>query len=130
MAFDAFLKIEGIEGDSQQKGHPGEIEVASFSWGETSSGDPARGGGAGTGKVQMQDFEDALTTSSYRFAPDPVIAARQACRRGNARRIPAVSRHEARPHGRTRGTVPATVSVKRCRWPRFLTRCAARQARR
>jgi len=32
----------------------------------------------------MQDFEDALTTSSYRFAPDPVIAARQACRRGNA----------------------------------------------
>jgi arabinofuranosyltransferase len=32
----------------------------------------------------MRDFEDALTTSSYRFAPDPVIAARQACRRGNA----------------------------------------------
>ena len=39
MAFDAFLKIEGIEGSSQQKGHPGEIEVSSFSWGETQSGD-------------------------------------------------------------------------------------------
>ena len=33
MAFDAFLKIEGIDGESADKTHPGEIEVVSFSWG-------------------------------------------------------------------------------------------------
>ena len=33
MAFDAFLKIEGIEGESTDKAHPGEIEISSFSWG-------------------------------------------------------------------------------------------------
>jgi type VI secretion system secreted protein Hcp len=63
MAFDAFLKIEGIEGDSEQKGHPGEIEVASFSWGETQTGNLGSGGGGGAGKVQMQDFHFTMTTS-------------------------------------------------------------------
>jgi type VI secretion system secreted protein Hcp len=63
MAFDAFLKIEGIEGDSQQKGHAGEIEVSSFSWGETNVSGPAKGTGAGVGKVQMQDFHFAMATS-------------------------------------------------------------------
>ena len=63
MAFDAFLKIEGIEGDSLQKGHPGEIELSSFSWGETNPTNPATGGGGGTGKVQMQDFHFSMATS-------------------------------------------------------------------
>src|SRR5262245_35980320 len=63
MAFDAFLKIEGIEGDSQQKGHPGEIEISSFSWAETNTGSPATGSGGGAGKVQMQDFHFAMATS-------------------------------------------------------------------
>ena len=63
MAFDAFLKIEGIEGDSQQKGHAGEIEISSFSWGETNPGSVGKGTGAGTGKVQMQDFHFAMSTS-------------------------------------------------------------------
>ena len=63
MAFDAFLKIGGIEGDSEQKGHPGEIEVASFSWGETQTGNLGSGGGGGAGKVQMQDFHFTMTTS-------------------------------------------------------------------
>ena len=63
MAFDAFLKIEGIEGDSQQKGHAGEIEVSSFSWGETNSTSAGSGGGGGAGKVQMQDFHFTMATS-------------------------------------------------------------------
>src|SRR5262249_570145 len=32
MAFDAFLKIDGIEGESTDHKHKGEIEVLSFSW--------------------------------------------------------------------------------------------------
>src|SRR5262245_3186412 len=64
MAFDAFLKIEGIEGDSQQKGHAGEIEIESFSWGESNTAAAhAAGGGGGAGKVQMQDFHFSMRTS-------------------------------------------------------------------
>jgi len=63
MPFDAFLKIEGIEGDSQQKGHAGEIEISSFSWGETNAVVPGKGTGAASGKVQMQDFHFAMSTS-------------------------------------------------------------------
>ena len=41
MAFDAFLKIEGIEGESTDKTHPGEIEIESFSWGVANTGTAA-----------------------------------------------------------------------------------------
>jgi type VI secretion system secreted protein Hcp len=55
-AFDYFLKIDGIEGESTDQKHKGEIEVLSFSWGETQPGTGSVGGGGGAGKVQMQDF--------------------------------------------------------------------------
>ena len=35
---------------------PSEIELESWSWGETNSGTSQAGGGSGTGKVTMQDF--------------------------------------------------------------------------
>ena len=54
--FDAFLKIEGIEGESLQKGHEKEIELSSFSWGEQNTGSFAGNLGGGSGKVSMQDF--------------------------------------------------------------------------
>jgi type VI secretion system secreted protein Hcp len=53
---DYFLKIKGIEGESQDKKHAGEIELESWSFGETNSGSHAAGGGGGAGKVSMQDF--------------------------------------------------------------------------
>ena len=53
---DYFLKIDGIEGESRDDKHKDEIEIESFSWGETQSGSFAVGGGAGAGKVSMQDF--------------------------------------------------------------------------
>lgn len=56
-AVDYFLKIEGIEGESQDHKHKAEIDVLSWSWGESNSGNAASAhGGHGTGKVSMQDF--------------------------------------------------------------------------
>jgi type VI secretion system secreted protein Hcp len=58
MAYDSFLKIEGIKGESLDSKHKDEIEVLSFSWGATQAG--AFGGGGGTGKVSAQDFNFVL----------------------------------------------------------------------
>ncbi len=55
-AVDYFLKIEGIDGESRDDKHKGEIDVESFSWGLTQLGTLAFGGGGGAGKVNMQDF--------------------------------------------------------------------------
>lgn len=55
-AVDYFLKIEGIEGESQDHKHKGEIDLESWSWGETQAGTHSGGGGGGAGKVSMQDF--------------------------------------------------------------------------
>jgi type VI secretion system secreted protein Hcp len=55
-AVDYFLKIDGIEGESLDSKHKGEIELESWSWGETNAGSHAGGAGGGAGKVQMQDF--------------------------------------------------------------------------
>src|SRR4051812_17680927 len=56
MAFDAFLKLDGIPGESLDKKHPGEIEILSFSWGVSNSGSFSSGGGGGAGKASFQDF--------------------------------------------------------------------------
>ena len=56
MAVDAFLKLDGIKGESQDSKHKDEIEIESFSWGVTQSGTLAFGGGGGAGKAQFQDF--------------------------------------------------------------------------
>jgi type VI secretion system secreted protein Hcp len=53
---DYFLKIDGIDGESTQKGHEKEIELMSFSWGESNAGSFAGNMGGGSGKVSMQDF--------------------------------------------------------------------------
>lgn len=53
---DYFLKIDGIEGESADSKHKGEIEIESFSWGEAQTGTASHGGGMGAGKVAMQDF--------------------------------------------------------------------------
>ena len=55
MTIDFFLKIDGIEGESMDDKHKNEIDILSWSWGETQMGTSATGGG-GAGKVSMQDF--------------------------------------------------------------------------
>ena len=53
---DYFLKIDGIDGESQDHKHKGEIHLESWSWGESNAGSAAHSGGGGAGKVNMQDF--------------------------------------------------------------------------
>jgi type VI secretion system secreted protein Hcp len=55
-AVDYFLKLDGIQGGSTDAKHKGEIDLQSFSWGETNAGSGSAGGGGGAGKVQFHDF--------------------------------------------------------------------------
>src|SRR3989338_10520822 len=70
-AVDYFLKIDGIDGESTDPGHKGEIDVLSWSWGETNAGIRA-GGGGGAGKVNMQDFH--FTMHSSKASPKLMLA--------------------------------------------------------
>jgi type VI protein secretion system component Hcp len=55
--FDAFLKLDGITGESKVSGHEGEIELDSWSFGVSNATNVGgTGGGAGEGKVVFQDF--------------------------------------------------------------------------
>lgn len=64
-AVDYFLKIEGVDGESTDDRHKGEIEIESFSWGV--SNPSSVGGGGGAGKVQFQDFH--FTTNMSKASP-------------------------------------------------------------
>jgi type VI secretion system secreted protein Hcp len=57
MAVDMFLKIDGIPGESTDASHRDEIDLLSYTWGESQppTAGGAGGGGAG-GRVAMQDF--------------------------------------------------------------------------
>jgi type VI secretion system secreted protein Hcp len=62
-AADFFLKIDGIEGESQDKTHKGEIPLLSWSFGAAQSGTSSHGSGAGGGKVNFQDFHFVMTVN-------------------------------------------------------------------
>ena len=55
-AVDMFLKIDGVEGESKDNVHAGEIDVLAWSWGMSNSGSMHAGGGGGAGRVAVQDF--------------------------------------------------------------------------
>ena len=55
MAADYFLQITGVPGESKDSKHKDWIDVFSWTFGESNPGTHATGGGAGAGKVQMQD---------------------------------------------------------------------------
>jgi type VI secretion system secreted protein Hcp len=56
MAFDAFLKIQGVEGESVRAGHEKEIEIYSFSWGANNPTTVGHGTGLTAGKVSVSSF--------------------------------------------------------------------------
>jgi type VI secretion system secreted protein Hcp len=87
-AVDYFIRFDGIEGESTDEGHKGEIEVESWSWGATHArAAQPRGGSAG--KVSMQDFHFVTRLSKAspvllracttgRHIPQAVLSARKA----------------------------------------------------
>ncbi|BDC48597.1 type VI secretion protein [Bryobacterales bacterium F-183] len=57
MAVDYHLKIDTIEGESQDRKHKNWMELKGWNWGESNDGSSSVGSGAGSGKVAMQDFQ-------------------------------------------------------------------------
>jgi type VI secretion system secreted protein Hcp len=65
VAFDAFLKLDGIPGDSVDAVHKGEIEITGIQGGLTHSVNRSSAtGGAGAGKATFQDFHFIAPVSS------------------------------------------------------------------
>ena len=69
MAFDAFLKLDGITGESMVKGHVGEIELDSFSFGLTN---PGGGDDGGERRAVFQDFH--FTSKVGKHSPQLFLA--------------------------------------------------------
>jgi type VI secretion system secreted protein Hcp len=71
-AVDYFLKIDGIDGESQDSQYKNYIHVESWSWGASQSGTFSSGGGGGAGKVQMQDLH--FTMKMDKASPKLMLA--------------------------------------------------------
>ena len=69
-ASDYFLKIEGVEGESTDAKHKGQIEIDSFSWGVSNAGSMAGGGGAG--KASFSDLH--VTKTVDKSSPKLMLA--------------------------------------------------------
>jgi type VI secretion system secreted protein Hcp len=72
MAVDMFLKLDGIKGESIDGKHKDEIAVLAWSWGMSNSGSAHLGGGAGSGKVNVQDL--SLTKYIDVSTPDLMLS--------------------------------------------------------
>jgi type VI secretion system secreted protein Hcp len=66
-----FLKLDGIDGESTDRIHPGEIEVSAFSWGLANTGSIG-GSGGGTGKAVLQDMSFSAAVS--KASPNLILA--------------------------------------------------------
>ena len=69
MAADMFLKLGDIKGESKDHKHKNEIEIVAWSWGLTNSGSAHHGGGAGSGRVSVQD----ITVTKWTDLSSPAI---------------------------------------------------------
>ena len=72
MAVDMFIKIGALKGESRDKTHKDTIDVLAWSWGMSNSGSAHVGGGAGAGKVNVQDL--SFTKYIDKSSPDLMLA--------------------------------------------------------
>ena len=72
MALDMFIKIGDLKGESVDKKHKEDIDVLAWSWGVSNSGSAHVGGGAGTGKANVQDL--SFTKYIDKASPDLMLA--------------------------------------------------------
>ncbi len=73
MAMDMFIQIGKIKGESMDKAHKDKIDVLAWSWGMSNSGSAHMGGGAGAGKVNVQDL--SITKYIDKSSTDLMLAA-------------------------------------------------------
>jgi type VI secretion system secreted protein Hcp len=84
-----FMKLKGVDGESKDDKHAGEIDVLAWSWGMSNSGSAHLGGGAGSGKVNVQDlsftkYVDAssnallLSCANGKHIPEALLTVRKA----------------------------------------------------
>lgn len=89
MAVDMFMKIKEAPGESADEKHSKEIDVLAWSWGLSNSGSAHVGGGAGSGKVSVQDlsftkYVDASSNALMLFCangkhvPEALLTVRKA----------------------------------------------------
>jgi type VI secretion system secreted protein Hcp len=89
MSGDIFLKLNGVEGESKDSKHQGEIQLETVSWGSSNAASFNYGGGGGTGKVTMQDIHftkviDKASTKLFyhccagKHFPDAILTFRKA----------------------------------------------------
>ena len=71
MAFDAFLKIDGIPGESTDDKHKDWIEILSFSYGVTQKRSPTPGGAS----AERADFADLSIVKALDKASPKIFAA-------------------------------------------------------
>lgn len=55
-SIDAFLKFDGIDGESNREGHENEIDVQGWSWIADNTVSRSAGGGSGVGQASAGDF--------------------------------------------------------------------------
>jgi type VI secretion system secreted protein Hcp len=56
MTIQMFLQLDGIEGESSDAHHRGEIDITGWAWGLSDSPSATGAGGAGAGKVSIRDI--------------------------------------------------------------------------
>ncbi len=56
MAVDYFLKLDGVDGESEDTNFKNQIQVLSFSWGASQVTSVSGSGGSGAGKADLSDF--------------------------------------------------------------------------
>ncbi|MCD9187174.1 MAG: type VI secretion system tube protein Hcp [Pyrinomonadaceae bacterium] len=61
MAMDDYLKIDGIEGETEAVGFEKQIQLENWGFGAQNTGSSQFGTGGGTGKVSLQDFHFSFT---------------------------------------------------------------------
>lgn len=60
---DYFLHIEGVDGESPDQKYKGWIQVQAWQWAEENAGRWGLGGGGGSGKVEMKDFDFRMVSN-------------------------------------------------------------------
>ena len=73
MALDMFIQIGKLKGESVDKTHAGKTDVLAWSWGVSNSGSAHVGGGAGSGKANVQDL--SFTKYIDKSTPDLLLSA-------------------------------------------------------